>query len=431
MPGDKSISHRALILGALAVGETRIEGLLEGEDVLATAGAIRAIGSIVENKGEQCWAVHGCGLGGLNEPNDVIDMGNSGTAARLMLGLLATHPMTSVVTGDASLRSRPMDRVTTPLHKFGAELRGNEDGKLPITVFGTADPVPIHYVLPVASAQVKSAILIAGLNTPGETTVVEPTPTRDHTERMLKYFGAELNIYDANPAGRTIKITGQLELTPQYIRVPSDISSAAFPIVAATLVHGSSVRLNGVGINPLRTGLISTLLEMGAKIGIENETNDGGEPTADLLVTASDLRGIEVPSTRAPSMIDEYPVLAVAAAMAEGPTVMRGLRELRFKESDRLAAVASGLSACGVKIEEGEDYLIVYGQGRAPVGGVTINSGLDHRIAMSFAVLGLVTREPITITGASTINSSFPRFVDLMCALGAEIRTPKTECVAK
>ncbi len=421
VPGDKSVSHRALMFGALAAGETRIVGLLEGEDVLATAAAMRALGSHVERRDNGDWHVRGCGLGALAEPDDILDMGNSGTAARLLMGLLATHPITTTMTGDASLRSRPMERVLTPLRQFGAHFDGAAGGRLPLTVSGASQPIPIEYQPPVASAQVKSAVLLAGLNTPGETTVIEPVATRDHTERMLIQFGAEVTTEVLEGGGRRITIVGEPELTAGDVAVPADISSAAFPMVAALLVPGSRLRLNGVGLNPLRAGLPETLRDMGAHIDEENIRGGDGEPIADLAVTAGALRGIEVPAERAPSMIDEYPILAVAAACAEGTTVMRGLAELRVKESDRLAAMAKGLAACGVDLEEGEDYLIVHGVGTPPKGGATIDSGLDHRIAMAFLVLGMFSREPITVTGAETINTSFPGFVGMMNGLGAHL----------
>jgi 3-phosphoshikimate 1-carboxyvinyltransferase len=420
IPGDKSVSHRALMFGALAVGETRVSGLLEGEDVLATAAAMRALGAGVERGEDGLWRVQGCGLGALAEPADVLDMGNSGTAARLLMGILATHPITATMTGDASLRSRPMARVTTPLRQFGASFTGPEGGRLPITIGGARDPLPITYELPVASAQVKSAVLLAGLNTPGETTVIEPVPTRDHTERLLAHFGADVRV-EVEGSGRRITLKGQPELAARDVSVPADVSSAAFPMVAAALVAGSRLRLEAVGLNPLRAGLVETLREMGADITAENASDDKGEPIADLVVAAGPLKGIVVPPGRAPSMIDEYPILFVAASLAEGTTVMRGLEELRVKESDRLAAMAAGLVAAGVDLEEGPDSLVIHGTGKPPRGGVTIPSGLDHRIAMAFLVLGMVTEQPITVTGAETINTSFPGFVDLMNGLGADL----------
>lgn len=422
VPGDKSVSHRALMFGALAAGETRVSGLLEGDDVLATAAAMRALGAAVERGDDGLWRVQGCGLGALAEPDGVLDMGNSGTAARLLMGILASHPITTTMTGDASLRARPMERVMAPLRRFGTAFHGAAGGRLPITVTGAADPMPITYELPVASAQVKSAVLLAGLNTPGETTVIEPVPTRDHTERLLAHFGAEVRVAVTDGGGRRVTLTGEPELIARDVSVPADISSAAFPLVAAALVDGSRLRLAGVGLNPLRAGLVETLREMGAQIEIDNVVDDQGEPIADLIVAAGPLRGIEVPAERAPSMIDEYPILAVAAALASGTTVMRGLAELRVKESDRLAAMAAGLAAAGVELEEGPDSLVIHGGGRPPQGGVTIPSGLDHRIAMAFLVLGMVSEQPITVTGAATINTSFPGFIDMMNGLGANLR---------
>ena len=420
VPGDKSVSHRALMFGALAVGETRVSGLLEGDDVLATAAAMRQLGAAVERSPDGIWRVQGCGLGGLAQPTDVLDMGNSGTAARLLMGVLATHPLTTVMTGDASLRSRPMERVMAPLRGFGAGFQAAEGGRLPITIVGTADPLPVTYESPVASAQVKSAVLLAGLNTPGKTTVIERVATRDHTERLLRHFGAEIEVASEG-AGRRVTVTGEPELTGREVSVPADISSAAFPLVAAALVPGSKLRLMGVGLNPLRAGILETLADMGADITIENRVDDKGEPIADLVVAASRLKGIEVPPERAPSMIDEYPILFVAAALAEGTTVMRGLEELRVKESDRLGAMAKGLAAAGVALEEGPDSLVIHGTGRPPTGGAEIDADLDHRIAMAFAVLGMVSEKPITVSGAATINTSFPDFVGLMNGLGADL----------
>src|SRR5215468_9819995 len=353
VPGDKSISHRALMLGALAVGRTEISGLLEGEDVLATAAALRAMGAGVEHVAGGRWQVDGVGVVGLCEPDDVIDLGNSGTAARLLLGILATHPFTSFVTGDASLRSRPMRRVIDPLSRFGARFVTREGGRLPLAVTGAADPVPQTYRLPVPSAQVKSAVLLAGLNTPGETTVIEPQPTRDHTERMLGHFGATVRAEPGADGARHIAVEGYPELTASAapIVVPGDPSSAAFPLVAALIVPGSDVTIAGVGLNPTRAGLIASLKEMDADIALENERIEGGEPVADLHVRAGALKGADIPPERAPTMIDEYPILAVAASYAKGHTIMRGLAELRVKESDRLAAIATGLSSCGVRVE--------------------------------------------------------------------------------
>jgi 3-phosphoshikimate 1-carboxyvinyltransferase len=419
VPGDKSISHRSLMLGALAVGRTEITGLLEGEDVLCTAAAMRALGAGVERQADGRWLVDGVGVGGLAEPADMIDLGNSGTAARLLLGILATHPITCFVTGDGSLRSRPMRRVTDPLSRFGAHFTTREGGLLPLVVSGAENPVPIEYALPVPSAQVKSAVLLAGLNTPGETTVVEPQATRDHTERMLGHFGATVRVEPIAGGGKRITLVGQPELIAAPIAVPADISSAAFALVAGLIVPGSEVTVAGVGLNPSRIGLLVSLKEMGADIAYLNERVEGGEPVADLRVRASMLHGADIPPERAPSMIDEYPILAVAASCAKGRTVMRGLAELRVKESDRLTATATGLAACGVRVTVEGDDLIVDGGGNFPAGGATIATRLDHRIAMAFLVLGLAADEPVAIDDARTIASSFPGFVRLMNQLGA------------
>src|SRR5438477_1709964 len=369
VPGDKSISHRALMLGGLAVGRTEISGLLEGEDVLATAAALRAMGADIVRETDGRWIVHGVGLGGLAEPADVIDLGNSGTAARLLLGILATHPFTSFVTGDASLRSRPMGRVITPLSQFGAHFLSREGGRLPLAVTGAANPVPQTYRLPVPSAQVKSAVLLAGLNTPGETTVIEPQATRDHTERMLGHFGATIRVEPDGDGARHITVEGYPELTAAPIAVPGDPSSAAFPLVAALIVPGSDVTITGVGLNPTRAGLIASLKEMGADIALENQRIEGREPVADLHVLARMLERADICTDRAPSMIDEYPVLAAAASHASRRTIMRGLAELRVKESDRLTAIATGLAACGVRVDVAGDDLIVEGTGKPPAGG--------------------------------------------------------------
>jgi 3-phosphoshikimate 1-carboxyvinyltransferase len=420
VPGDKSISHRALMLGGLAIGETRIAGLLEGEDVHATAGALRALGVAVKRDAPGAWTVNGVGIGGLAEPSEVLDMGNSGTAARLMLGLLATHNLTAFMTGDHSLVKRPMARVTGPLSQMGADFvtRG---GRLPLVVRGAARPVPIIYRMPVASAQVKSAVILAGLNTPGRTTVIEPAPTRDHTERMLRHFGAAVAVEILEDGSAAISVEGQPELAAAPILVPGDPSSAAFPAVAALLVPGSQVTLANVGMNPARTGLYETLLEMGADISFLNEREAGGEPVADLVVRAGTLKGVSVPAERAPSMIDEYPILAMAAACASGTTHLAGLAELKVKESDRLAMIAQGLVACGVKIELGEDSLTIHGNGKPPQGGAMVVTAFDHRIAMSFLVLGLVSNEPVVIDDATAIATSFPTFETLMTGLGAKI----------
>jgi len=422
IPGDKSISHRALILGALAVGETKVTGLLEGQDVLDTAKAMRAFGAEVLRHGEGSWSVHGVGVGGFAEPAQVIDCGNSGTGVRLIMGAMATTPITATFTGDASLVKRPMGRVTEPLALFGARAYGRRGGRLPMTVVGAADPVPVRYALPVASAQVKSAVLLAGLNAPGETVVIEREPTRDHSERMLAGFGAALAV-EATDEGNVITLRGQPELRPQTVAVPRDPSSAAFPVCAALLAAGSDILVPGVSQNLTRNGLYRTLVEMGASIGFGNPREEGGEPVADLRVRfTGDLRGVEVPADRAASMIDEFPVLSVVAACATGTTVMRGVRELRVKESDRIDAMARGLEACGVRVEEDEDTLIVHGMGADGVpGGATCRTHIDHRIAMSFLVLGLAAQRPVAVDDGSPIATSFPAFEDLMRGLGADI----------
>jgi len=421
VPGDKSISHRALRVGALAVGESEIHGLLEGEDVLRSAAAMRALGAEAWRDEKGVWRVIGRGVGGLSEPADVLDLGNAGTGARLLMGVVATHRLTAFFTGDASLRRRPMARVVTPLSEMGAVFTAREGYRLPLAVQGTGDPLPIRYRLPVPSAQVKSAILLAGLNTPGETTVVEPEPTRDHTELMLRHFGAEVRV-SSSPEGRVVTLVGEPELTGRRIEVPADPSSAAFPLVAALILPGSDIVLTGVGLNPHRIGLIETLREMGAQIEIQNPRSQAGEPVGDIRVRASRLHGIRVPPERAPTMIDEYPILAVAAAFAEGETAMPGLAELRVKESDRLAAIARGLAACGVAAEEGSDSLTVKGGGQQrPAGGARIETALDHRIAMSFLVLGMAAARPVAIDDGAPIETSFPGFVELMNGLGARI----------
>ena len=420
-PGDKSISHRALMFGALAVGETRIEGLLEGEDVIATARALRALGAGVERQGEGRWRVGGRGVGGLIEPGDVLDLGNSGTSARLLMGILAAHPFTAMLTGDASLRGRPMGRVMEPLQRIGATFAPREGGRMPLAITGTAEPVPIEYALPVPSAQVKSAVLLAGLAAPGSTSVIESEPTRDHSERMLRHFGADVTVEDLGGGRRRASVVGQPELRAATVRVPGDISSAAFVLTAAALVPGSRVTVRGVGINPLRAGLIETLREMGADIAYANPREEGGEPVADIACAHAPLKGIDVPPERAPRMIDEYPILAAAAACAEGRTRMNGLKELRVKESDRLRAMARGLAAAGLKVDEGEDWLAVEGAGAAPRGAARIAVDLDHRIAMAFLVLGAASREGIAIDDARPIETSFPGFVALMNGLGARL----------
>jgi 3-phosphoshikimate 1-carboxyvinyltransferase len=423
VPGDKSISHRALIFGAMAVGETKITGLLEGQDVLDTAKAMRAFGATVLQHGPGAWSVNGVGVGGFQEPADVIDCGNSGTGVRLIMGTMATTPMTATFTGDASLRKRPMGRVTDPLSLFGTQAYGRKGGRLPMTVVGAANPVPVRYTLPVASAQVKSAILLAGLNAPGQTVVIEREPTRDHSERMLLGFGAQLTV-EKTSEGNVITLTGQPELRPQTVAVPRDPSSAAFPVCAALIVEGSDILVPGVSQNLTRNGLYLTLVEMGAEIEFQNPRTEGGEPVADLRVRFSDnMKGIEVPPERAPSMIDEYPILSVVAACSTGKTIMRGVKELRVKESDRIDAMARGLEACGVKIEEDEDTLIVHGMGAGGVpGGATCATHIDHRIAMSFLVLGMAAKAPVSVDDASPIVTSFPIFEGLMTGLGATLR---------
>lgn len=423
IPGDKSISHRALIFGAMAVGETRITGLLEGQDVLDTASAMRAFGATVTRHGEGAWTVNGVGVGGFQEPVDVIDCGNSGTGVRLIMGTMATTPISATFTGDASLRKRPMGRVTDPLSLFGTQAYGRKGGRLPMTVVGAANPVPVRYALPVASAQVKSAVLLAGLNAPGETVVIEKEPTRDHSERMLLGFGAQLHV-EKTGEGHVITLTGRPELRPQTVAVPRDPSSAAFPVCAALIVEGSDVRVPGVSQNLTRNGLYITLVEMGADITFESPREEGGEPVADLRVRFSgNMKGIEVPPERAPSMIDEYPILSIVASFASGKTVMKGVKELRVKESDRIDAMARGLEACGVRIEEDEDTLVVHGMGAGGMpGGATAKTHLDHRIAMSFLIAGMAAQKPVGVDDASPIVTSFPIFEGLMNGLGASLR---------
>ncbi len=425
LPGDKSISHRALIFGALAEGRTTIRGLLEGHDVIATADAMRAFGARVERQvddaGDAVWTVDGVGVGALVEPAAPLDFGNSGTGARLILGLVAGHGIAVRFDGDASLRKRPMGRVLAPLELMGARVIDSDDGRLPMTLRGTRDPIPIEYRLPVPSAQVKSAVLLAGLNSPGVTTVVEPEATRDHTERMLVHFGATLDISTDADGARRIALHGRPRLKGRAVAVPGDPSSAGFPLVAGLIVPGSRVRIEGIMVNPSRSGLIATLQEMGAKLTLSNAREDGGEPVADVTVEAGRLTGVEVPPERAPSMIDEYPVLAVAAAFATGTTVMRGLAELKVKESDRLAAVAAGLAANGVDVRvDGDDLIVTGGAGKA-MGGGTVATHMDHRIAMSFLVMGLATERPVTVDDSTMIATSFPDFVPLMRGLGADI----------
>ncbi len=421
VPGDKSISHRALILAALTVGETTISGLLEGEDVLHTAEAMRALGARVERTGDHAWRVHGVGVGGFAQPAGLLDFGNSGTGVRLAIGAVAGASVTVTFDGDASLRSRPMQRVLDPLEKMGVRVIHVADGgRLPLTLRGAADPIPIVYETPVASAQLKSAVLLAGLAAPGETTVIETEATRDHTERLLKHFGAKVSSKPYGEHGRRIILQGQPELEPASVLVPADPSSAAFPLVAALIMPGSELIIDAVMTNPLRTGLLTTLREMGASIEALEKRDDGGEEIADLRVRASALKGVDVPAERAPSMIDEYPILAVAAAFAEGPTRMRGLKELRVKESDRLTATADMLRANGVTAEIEGDDLIVQGKGR-PAGGGEVKTHMDHRIAMAALVMGLGADNPVRVDDSAFIATSFPGFVELMRAVGADL----------
>jgi 3-phosphoshikimate 1-carboxyvinyltransferase len=421
-PGDKSISHRAFIFGLLSRGETAIEGLLEGDDVLRTGAACRALGARIERLGEGRWRVEGLGIGAILEPRDTLDFGNAGTGTRLMMGVVGGHGLVARFDGDASLRKRPMRRILDPLRLMGAQvLNEAEGGRCPITLRGAADPAPIVYRTPVASAQIKSAVLLAGLNARGRTTVIEAEASRDHTEKMLAHFGAEV-VVEPEGEGRKITLTGRPELRPRPVVVPVDPSSAAFPIVAALIAPGSDIMVEGVMMNPLRSGLVATLLEMGARIEVLGRRQEGGEEVADLRVRASELNGVEVPAGRAPSMIDEYPVLAVAAAFATGQTRMRGLHELRVKESDRLAAVAAGLAGAGVEHEIVGDDLIVSGDGRPPAGGGLVATHLDHRIAMSFLVMGLASTKPMAVDDAAMIATSFPSFRPLMESLGARFR---------
>lgn len=422
VPGDKSISHRSLILGALAVGETHITGLLEGEDVLDTGKAMQAFGAEVINHGGGEWSVHGVGVGGFAEPDQVINCGNSGTGVRLIMGTMATSPISVTFTGDASLNSRPMARVTGPLALFGTQTVGRTGGRLPMTLVGATEPLPVRYEVPMPSAQVKSAVLLAGLNAPGETVVIEKEATRDHTERMLAGFGADITTEETEE-GRVITLQGQPELKPQTIVVPRDPSSAAFPVCAALIVPGSDVLVPNIGLNPTRAGLYFTLQDMGADLTFENMREEGGEPVADLRAKFSpDLKGINVPPERAASMIDEYPVLSAVASYAAGDTVMTGVKELRVKESDRIDAMARGLRANGVEVDEGDDWWTVKGLGHGNVpGGATCESFLDHRIAMSFMVMGMAAQKPVSVDDGGPIATSFPIFEGLMASLGAQL----------
>ncbi len=426
VPGDKSISHRALILGALAVGETAITGLLEAEDVLNTADAMRAFGAQVFRAGPGAWTVSGTGVGGWGEPDDVLDFGNSGTGSRLVMGAMATTPITAVFTGDSSLRGRPMARVLDPLRHFGAAYTSRARGLMPVTLTGAAQPIAVDHRVAVASAQVKSAMLLAALGAAGRSRIVQDELTRDHTEKMLAAFGAEIEV-EALAKGEAVHVTGQAELKPCAVDVPRDPSSAAFALVAALIVPGSDVRIPAVLLNPRRTGLITTLREMGAYIAVENERESGGESIGDLVVRSSMLKGVEVPPGRAPSMIDEYPILAVAAAFAEGRTVMRGLEELRVKESDRLAAIAAGLKANGLSTGETHDSLTVEGRGADGVpGGGRVTTHMDHRIAMCFLCMGLAARDAVSVDDTAMIATSFPEFEKLMRDLGADFQAVNT-----
>jgi 3-phosphoshikimate 1-carboxyvinyltransferase len=420
VPGDKSISHRALILGALTVGKCSISGLLEGQDVLNTAKSVLALGATVERRGEGEWVIHGVGVGGFAEPSRSLDFGNSGTGCRLMLGAVAGCPITAIFDGDASLRRRPMQRVLEPLQRMGARTQGAAEGRLPVTLTGAGDAIPIVFEPPVPSAQLKSAVLLAGLSAPGQTIIVEREATRDHTEKMLAHFGADVHVEPEGNRGSRVTLVGQPELVPAPIVVPADPSSAAFPLVGALITSGSDIILDGVMMNPLRGGLFTTLGEMGASIERLETRNEGGEEVADLHVRSSALRGVDVPASRAPAMIDEYPILAVAASFAEGETRMRGLKELRVKESDRLAATAAMLRTNGVEVEIEGDDLIVHGRGRA-AGGGQVTTHMDHRIAMSGLMMGLASERPVQVDDAAFIATSFPGFVQLMRGLGADL----------
>lgn len=424
VPGDKSISHRALMFGAVATGQTTVYGLLEAEDVINTAKAMTALGAAARRGDDGAWRINGVGVGGLKSPRELLDFGNSGTGVRLAMGLMATTPLTAKCVGDASLSKRPMGRVTTPLEMFGTTFETAEGGRLPLTLHGAAHPVPVTYVLPVASAQVKSAVLLAALNTPGKTTVIEQTPTRDHTERMLQGFGARITVAQ-KPDGRHITLEGRHALKAQTINVPGDPSSAAFPMVAALITEGSDITIENIMLNETRTGLITTLVDMGGDITIENRRLAGGEEVGDIRVRYARLHGVRVPPERAPSMIDEYPILSVAASFAEGTTRMEGLEELRVKESDRLAAVEAGLQANGVMTHSGRDWLEVHGGG-APGGGRVVTH-MDHRIAMSFLIMGLASRIYTTIDDGRFIATSFPEFVALMNGMGARIAAPEAK----
>lgn len=421
VPGDKSISHRALMLSSLAIGESRVRGLLEGEDVLATAQAMRQMGATIERLETGEWVINGVGVGGLMEPDNVIDMGNSGTSTRLLMGLMASHAITATITGDKSLRSRPMKRVITPMEQLGAQFITRSGGRLPLTIKGATMPLPLDYESPMASAQVKSCVILSGLNSAGTTTLTEPLATRDHTERMLQAMGANLSVTDHSDGRRTVAITGPAQLAPLDLDVPGDISSAAFLLVAASIIPGSDITLEQVGVNPLRTGIIEALKHMGANISVLNKRDLCGEPVADLRVQYAPLHAITDLPIDPSTMIDEFPILFCAAAVADGTSRFTGLHELRVKESDRLAVMADGLSACGVPLQELEDGLEIIGAGGTIGGGALVDAHLDHRIAMSFAILGQRADQPITIDDASPINTSFPGFKALMKGLGARM----------
>ncbi|MGD9639020.1 MAG: 3-phosphoshikimate 1-carboxyvinyltransferase [Alphaproteobacteria bacterium] len=418
--GDKSISHRSIMFGAMAKGETVVSGLLEGEDILSTIKCFRLLGADINRDRDGLWHINGVGVGGLKEPDDVLDFGNAGTGARLAMGVLASYPFVSFLTGDASLRKRPMARVIDPLSEMGAVFKAREGKKMPLMISGSSNLKPITYELPVASAQVKSAILLAGLNLSGKTTVIEKLKTRDHTERMLKGFGAKI-ISEEIEGKNYITLNGRAELKAQNIFVSGDISSAAFPIVAGLIVPDSKIIIKNVGLNPLRAGIITTLLEMQADLKIENQREVAGEPVGDIVVATSELAGVDIPEDRTASMIDEYPIIGVAAAFAKGKTTMRGLSELRVKESDRFTAIVKGLTACGVKVETQDDDIIIYGTGEAPNGDAQIITNLDHRIAMSFLIMGMASKKEVEVDDVSPIATSFPEFENLMKQLGAKI----------
>ncbi len=422
IPGDKSMSHRAIMFGALAIGETIISGLLEGDDVLHSAAAMRAMGAKIHHGDDGLWRIHGVGIGGLREPEQVLEMGNSGTSTRLLMGLVGGHDITATFTGDSSLIKRPMGRVIKPLEMMGANFLSRSKGRLPLTVKGAKNVLPIEYKLPIASAQVKSAIMLAGLNAVGRTTIIEDHPTRDHSENMLRHFGVDVEIEELENGTQAVHIQGHQELQGCAIDVPSDPSSAAFPIVAALITGDSEITLPNIGINPRRDGVFVTLQEMGADLQYEHIKTQSGEKIATIKATSKNkLKGINIPESRVPSMIDEFPILAIAASCAQGTTKMSGLKELRVKESDRLAMIAQGLESCGVKLEMGEDSLTIYGNGKPPKGGALIETALDHRIAMSFLTLGCAADEPIQIDNAAPIKTSFPDFIEIMNNLGANI----------